>query len=939
MGQQQSANEKQRAATAEGASGSSSSDGNSDSGSGGSGSNGSRSRTGSRRRLSFQEAARRAAHQHRRRSCSSGRPGEPSLASHAVKSGAPDGAPTADLTLWSHRVCAVSGGDAATAALASVEDPTTAGSSARNNAPSQSAPHLSVTSLSASEAQAASFPPPRHLSAPPAAACPLAALPADLLLHCLIRLPRADWPRLRAVCRTWRRLVACPDFLRLRRADGRGESWLFAVEWMFKGGCSGDGGGTRSCSRQAPGSGAGVWGGGGRRGGGSRARGVGGISVDLGDGGSRDWGAGGIGEGAFAGREQPEDEEAGEARRGDEEGVRRAGSSMEGDWHGSSQAAEGEVPPATTNVRGWGRGHVLLQQQLNRSAVSNSQRARSASLSPATATPTSASSPSLALLWAYDPVKQQWYSHGCLPPMRGIGHSSSLLALGPCLILLGGSCSGACCAPGGGACGPSRAVWRYNVVTGKARRLADMAWPRFNCAAAVLPSSGRIIVAGGTGPVTTTAAAGAADGASAAHPGPTVGGSSSSGSRAEWVGVDEALQAAELYDPTTNRWLPLPPLHHPTRCSQGLVLADGSFWVVSTSSLYATRSLSAEVLDAPALAAAVATALGGAEGGRRASKEGWGGRRASYGAGDTREARASVENERETHLSAGTPYPAWRVVPCMLPRSLGGLVSTRLTTADGCLLLTNHVAPMCHQVFEYLPHSNSWRDAGKLPVCGFRGFGVVGLNGQLLVEGGVEAAGIGAGVGFDPGRFLQRTPYVNAFQPRTWGVNEGGEAGHGGGREGGDCAARSQAHGRRHEVRQGGAGEVQGGMDGRSDLEVGFAGRGVAENGPGRQSSSDWMEGDVGGAGGHAWRNDAGGAAVQQGQAGRGENGHSNIQAPSSSVAHDQEHGLGPASGHRGHTGMRGSKILLQEAIWRPVRPFGNVGVPRVCQWCIVSTL
>ncbi|CAI5512974.1 unnamed protein product [Closterium sp. Naga37s-1] len=535
--------------------------------------------------------------------------------------------------------------------------------------------------------------------------------------------------------------------------------------------------------------------------------------------------------------------------------------------------------------------------------------------------------------------------------MRGICHSSTLLALGPCLLLLGGSCSSACCTPGGGVCGPSRAVWRYNVVTGKARRLADMTWPRFNFAAAVLPSSGRIIVAGGTGTTTTITTTTIAAGATtdAAHTALSTDGGSSDGSGGEareWAVVgDDALQAAELYDPTTNRWLPLPALPHPTRSAQGLVLADESFWVVSTSSLCATRTLSAQVLDAPALAAAVAAVLGGTERGRRRSKEGRGGRREQHGAGDVSGGRASGEDERVgsgTHTWGCTSPPsAWRVVPSMSPSTVAGLVATRLTTANGHLVLTNHVAPMCHHVLQYLPHTNSWRDAGRLPVCRFRGFGVVGVNGKLLVEGGVEAATVDGAVGLDPGRFLQRTPYVNAFQPRLWGVQEGQEVRHerDSGR-GDNCARSSGGDGRGHGFRHGGD-EAQGGMDGhgevavglRADPAMGLLGRGMAENETSRQSVSHPNQGDIGGADGPVCRSEAG-------QAGIRENASTNMHAP----AHEQQgNGISaPGGGHgdgEGVEGSAGSEVVLQEAVWRPVRPFGNAGVPRVCQWCIVSTL
>ncbi|CAI5483328.1 unnamed protein product [Closterium sp. Yama58-4] len=783
---------------------------------------------------------------------------------------ASDAPAMSDLSLWSHRLRAVSGGDAATPSLAPAPDPTNPVRTSRTDgsSPHCTALHFPDTSHPASGSQAVPFPSPRHLSAaPPAAACPIAALPADVLLHCLIRLPRADWPRLRAVCRTWRRLVACPDFLRLRRADGRNESWLFAVEWMFKGGCSGQAAGNASGGGS---SGAGVWGGRGRKVGGGTARGVGGSSVDLGDSGRREWGEGG---------DSVSIEEAGD--EGNEDWVRDENAEEAGcaGGIGSAAAREGraraaaqnEVPPLAATAQNRTRSRVLLlqqHQQQQRTAVSTNQRARSVSLSPYTTAPAAASA-SLALLWAYDPAAQRWYSHGCLPPMRGICHSSTLLALGPCLLLLGGSCSSACCSPGGGVCGPSRAVWRYNVVTGKARRLADMTCPRFNFAAAVLPSSGRIIVAGGTGttttPTTTTTAAAASAAGTAARTGLGTGGAThsscgSSGQAREWaVGFDEALQAAELYDPTTNRWLPLPALPHPTRSAQGLVLADESFWVVSTSSLVA------------------------------------------------------------------------------------GLVATRLTTADGQLVLTNHVAPMCHHVLQYLPHTNSWRDAGKLPVCGFRGFGVVGVNGRLLVEGGVEAATVDGAVGLDPGRFLQRTPYVNAFQPRMWGVQEGGRVMHERGSGRGESVRSSGGDGRGHGVRQGGD-EAQRGIDGHGELAVelrahpamGLLGRGMAENEASRQSVSNPYEGNIGGAEGSVWESEAG-------QAGIRENASTNMHAP----AHEQQGngisapggGHGDGEGVGGAEGSAGSEVVLQEAVWRPVRPFGNAGVPRVCHWCVVSTL
>ncbi|RCV36394.1 hypothetical protein SETIT_7G315300v2 [Setaria italica] len=58
---------------------------------------------------------------------------------------------------------------------------------------------------------------------------PISALPDELLLECLARVPRASLPPLPAVCRRFAALLASEGFLHLRRAHGRLRPCLIAV--------------------------------------------------------------------------------------------------------------------------------------------------------------------------------------------------------------------------------------------------------------------------------------------------------------------------------------------------------------------------------------------------------------------------------------------------------------------------------------------------------------------------------------------------------------------------------------------------------------------------------------------------------------------------------------------------------------------------------------
>ncbi|KAG2614734.1 F-box/kelch-repeat protein At5g26960-like [Panicum virgatum] len=58
---------------------------------------------------------------------------------------------------------------------------------------------------------------------------PISALPDELLLECLARVPRASLPPLPAVCRRFAALLASHGFLHLRRAHGRLRPCLLAV--------------------------------------------------------------------------------------------------------------------------------------------------------------------------------------------------------------------------------------------------------------------------------------------------------------------------------------------------------------------------------------------------------------------------------------------------------------------------------------------------------------------------------------------------------------------------------------------------------------------------------------------------------------------------------------------------------------------------------------
>jgi hypothetical protein len=58
---------------------------------------------------------------------------------------------------------------------------------------------------------------------------PISALPDELLLECLARVPRASLPPLHAVCRRFAALLASGGFLHLRRAHGRISPCLLAV--------------------------------------------------------------------------------------------------------------------------------------------------------------------------------------------------------------------------------------------------------------------------------------------------------------------------------------------------------------------------------------------------------------------------------------------------------------------------------------------------------------------------------------------------------------------------------------------------------------------------------------------------------------------------------------------------------------------------------------
>uniref|UniRef100_A0ACD5XYR1 Uncharacterized protein n=1 Tax=Avena sativa TaxID=4498 RepID=A0ACD5XYR1_AVESA len=65
---------------------------------------------------------------------------------------------------------------------------------------------------------------------------PISALPDDLILECLVRVPRASLPPLPAVCRRFADLLASNAFLQLRRARGLLQPSLLAVSVSDHGG-------------------------------------------------------------------------------------------------------------------------------------------------------------------------------------------------------------------------------------------------------------------------------------------------------------------------------------------------------------------------------------------------------------------------------------------------------------------------------------------------------------------------------------------------------------------------------------------------------------------------------------------------------------------------------------------------------------------------------
>ncbi|XP_040384943.1 F-box/kelch-repeat protein At5g26960-like [Oryza brachyantha] len=64
---------------------------------------------------------------------------------------------------------------------------------------------------------------------PPSSASPISALPDDLLLECLARVPRASIPPLPSVCRRFATLLASDAFLHLRRAHAQLHPSLLAL--------------------------------------------------------------------------------------------------------------------------------------------------------------------------------------------------------------------------------------------------------------------------------------------------------------------------------------------------------------------------------------------------------------------------------------------------------------------------------------------------------------------------------------------------------------------------------------------------------------------------------------------------------------------------------------------------------------------------------------
>ncbi|VAI15750.1 unnamed protein product [Triticum turgidum subsp. durum] len=65
---------------------------------------------------------------------------------------------------------------------------------------------------------------------------PISALPDDLILECLVRVPRVSLPPLPAVCRRFADLLASHAFLQLRRARGQLQPSLLAVSVPDHGG-------------------------------------------------------------------------------------------------------------------------------------------------------------------------------------------------------------------------------------------------------------------------------------------------------------------------------------------------------------------------------------------------------------------------------------------------------------------------------------------------------------------------------------------------------------------------------------------------------------------------------------------------------------------------------------------------------------------------------
>eukprot|EP00271_Cylindrocystis_brebissonii_P013233 TRINITY_DN32925_c0_g1_i1.p1 TRINITY_DN32925_c0_g1~~TRINITY_DN32925_c0_g1_i1.p1 ORF type:complete len:479 (-),score=52.53 TRINITY_DN32925_c0_g1_i1:965-2401(-) len=145
---------------------------------------------------------------------------------------------------------------------------------------------------------------------------------------------------------------------------------------------------------------------------------------------------------------------------------------------------------------------------------------------------------------------------------------------------------------------------------------------------------------------------------------------------------DVPLHSACVYDPVSDTWAALPDMNVPRRRCEALSLSNGRTLVVSNTVLRTADARSADVF----------------------------------------------QQEDAT----------WHFVEQALPPDLGGPLSTKFATIGSRAFLTNHVAENAHELRVYNAAMNEWRTVGRLPLGALAGFGIVGLAGKLLAEGGSE---------------------------------------------------------------------------------------------------------------------------------------------------------------------------------------------------------